>query len=151
MSWAKKKSGIELLSHTLMCSTIVAWPLNDRVRDGNVCCKPAIDTGKNMYKEEDDKGSKRLCSKSVEIPREKTFLMLAILSILITGIMEIEKKVVKPHGRLVMVSWKHYCSYTSILSRLWSTTGLQGTCVPGHRIIEGAWRLDAFSAYPFPT
>ena len=56
----KKKSGIELLSHTLMCSIIVAWPLNDRVRDGNVCCKPAIDTGKNMYKEEDDKGSKRL-------------------------------------------------------------------------------------------
>ena len=69
-----------------------------------MCCKPAIDTGKNMYKEEDDKGSKRLCSKSVEIPREKTFLMLEFLSILITGIMEIEKKVVKPHGRLVMVS-----------------------------------------------
>ena len=55
-----KKSGIELLSHTLLCSIIVARPLNDRVRDGNVCCKPAIDTGKNMYKEEDDKGSKRL-------------------------------------------------------------------------------------------
>ena len=42
----KKNPGIELLSHTLMCSTIVAGPLIDRVRDGNVSFKPAIDTGK---------------------------------------------------------------------------------------------------------
>ena len=35
---------------------------------------------------------------------KKLCLMLDFLSILITGIMEIEKKVVKPHGRLVMVS-----------------------------------------------
>ena len=44
--FGQKKSGIELLSHTLMCSTIVAGPLIDRVRDGNVSNKPAIDTGK---------------------------------------------------------------------------------------------------------
>ena len=43
----QKKSGVELLSRTRMCSIIVAGPLNDRVRDGNVCCKAAIDTGKN--------------------------------------------------------------------------------------------------------
>ena len=42
----KKNPGIELLSHTLMCSTIVARLLIDRVRDGNVSFKPAIDTGK---------------------------------------------------------------------------------------------------------
>ena len=42
----KKKSGIELLSRTLVYSTIVAGPLIDRVRDGNVSIKPAIDTGK---------------------------------------------------------------------------------------------------------
>ena len=42
----KKKSGVELLSRTLVCSTIVAGPLIDRVRDGNVSIKPAIDTGK---------------------------------------------------------------------------------------------------------
>ena len=29
-----------------MCSTIVARPLIDRVRDGNVSFRPAIDTGK---------------------------------------------------------------------------------------------------------
>ena len=43
----QKKSGVELLSHTLMCSIIVAGPLNNRVRDGNVCCKTAVNTGKN--------------------------------------------------------------------------------------------------------
>ena len=43
---SKKNPGIELLSHTLLCSTIVARLLIDRVRDGNVSFKPAIDTGK---------------------------------------------------------------------------------------------------------
>ena len=42
----QKKSGVELLSHTLTYSIIVAGPLNNRVRDGNVCCKTAINTGK---------------------------------------------------------------------------------------------------------
>ena len=42
----KKKSGVELLSHSQICSTIVAGPLIDRVRDGNVSYEPAIDTGK---------------------------------------------------------------------------------------------------------
>ena len=46
-NWGKKKSGVELLSHTLTYSIIVAGPLNNRVRDGNVCCKTAINTGKN--------------------------------------------------------------------------------------------------------
>ena len=66
----QKKSGIELLSHTLMCSIIVAWPLNDRVRDGNVCCKPAIDTGKKGIKRGME-GTKRLWSKSVEDSKRK--------------------------------------------------------------------------------
>ena len=44
--YGQKKSGVELLSRTLVCSTIVAGPLIDRVRDGNVSIKPAIDTGK---------------------------------------------------------------------------------------------------------
>ena len=46
----EKKSGIELLSHSQICSTIVAGPLIDRVRDGNVSCKPAMDTGKKGLK-----------------------------------------------------------------------------------------------------
>ena len=46
----EKKSGIELLSHSQICSTIVAGPLIDRVRDGNVSDKPAMDTGKKGLK-----------------------------------------------------------------------------------------------------
>ena len=46
----EKKSGIELLSHSQICSTIVAGPLIDRVRDGNVSYKPAMDTGKKGLK-----------------------------------------------------------------------------------------------------
>ena len=44
----EKEPGVELLSHTLLCSTIVVRPLIDRVRDGNVSFKPAVDTGKNI-------------------------------------------------------------------------------------------------------
>ena len=40
---SEKKSGIELLSHSQICSTIVAGPLINRVRDGNVSYKPAMD------------------------------------------------------------------------------------------------------------
>ena len=47
---SEKKSGIELLSHSQICSTIVAGPLIDRVRDGNVSYKPAMDTGKKGLK-----------------------------------------------------------------------------------------------------
>ena len=49
-SSSEKKSGIELLSHSQICSTIVAGPLIDRVRDGNVSDKPAMDTGKKGLK-----------------------------------------------------------------------------------------------------
>ena len=44
----KKNPGVELLSRTRMCSTIVARPLIDRVRDGNVSFKPAMNTGKKI-------------------------------------------------------------------------------------------------------
>ena len=54
----KKKSGIELLSRTLVYSTIVAGPLIDRVRDGNVSIKPAIDTGK--------KGKSKISEKRIQ-------------------------------------------------------------------------------------
>ena len=42
---SKKAAGVELLSHTLLYSIIVAGLLNNRVRDGNVCCRTAVNTG----------------------------------------------------------------------------------------------------------
>ena len=50
----KKNPGIELLSHTRMCSTIVVRPLIDRVRDGNVSFKPAVDTGKKYIRKKEE-------------------------------------------------------------------------------------------------
>ena len=44
---AKKISGTVLLSHSQLYSTIAAGVLNYRVREGNVCCYPAMSTGKN--------------------------------------------------------------------------------------------------------
>ncbi len=50
--WVRKNSGIVLLSHSLICSTIAAGVLNLRVREGNECDNPAMDTGNKKYKEE---------------------------------------------------------------------------------------------------
>ena len=52
-----KISGVVLLSHTHVCSTIAAGALNYRVREGNVCCFSAIDTRKNFQYIEFKKGS----------------------------------------------------------------------------------------------
>ena len=40
---------------------------------------------------------------------------------------------------------------TSGLSTWWSSRSLQHPKVHGNLVLEGASRLDAFSAYPFPT
>ena len=47
----KKISGTVLLSHSQLYSTIAAGVLNYRVREGNVCCYPAMSTGKKHNKE----------------------------------------------------------------------------------------------------
>ena len=49
---------------------------------------------------------------------------------------------VKPNGRLVLVSYTHYCASTSSLSTRWSSWALQGDL-----ILRRASRLYAFSGY----
>src|SRR5579884_3099505 len=58
---------------------------------------------------------------------------------------------VKPHGRLVLVSYAPYDASTPSLSNSSSTSGLQGACAPGDLILRQASRLDAFSDYPNRT
>jgi hypothetical protein len=53
---------------------------------------------------------------------------------------------VKPNGRLVTVSFTHYCASTSVLSTWSSSTALQGDLILGK-----VSRLYAFSAYPDRT
>ena len=49
---------------------------------------------------------------------------------------------IKPNGRLVLVSCTHYCAFTSSLSTRWSSWALQGDLILGR-----ASRLYAFSGY----
>ena len=55
--FVNKISGVVLLSHSQICSTIAAGALNYRVREGNVCFFSAIDTRKNFQYFEFKKGS----------------------------------------------------------------------------------------------
>ena len=54
---------------------------------------------------------------------------------------------VKPNGRLVLVSYTHYCASTSSLSTRWSSWALHFPFGLGDLILERASRLYAFSGY----
>ena len=53
----------------------------------------------------------------------------------------------KPNGRLVLVSYTHYCASTSSLSTRWSSWALHSPFGLGDLILERASRLYAFSGY----
>src|SRR5678815_5445682 len=54
---------------------------------------------------------------------------------------------VKPNGRLVRVSFTHYCAFTSRLSTRWSSWALLIPYGLGDLILRSASRLYAFSGY----
>src|ERR1700674_124078 len=54
---------------------------------------------------------------------------------------------VKPNGRLVLVSYTHYCASTSSLSTRWSSWTLLDPFGLGDLILGRASRLYAFSGY----
>jgi hypothetical protein len=54
---------------------------------------------------------------------------------------------VKPNGRLVLVSCTHCCAFTSSLSTRWSSWALHFPFGLGDLILERASRLYAFSGY----
>src|ERR1700704_3796495 len=53
----------------------------------------------------------------------------------------------KPNGRLVLVSYMHYCTSTSSLSTRWSSWALHFPFGLGDLILRRASRLYAFSGY----
>ena len=53
----------------------------------------------------------------------------------------------KPNGRLVLVSYMHYCTSTSSLSTRWSSWALLIPYGLGDLILRSASRLYAFSGY----
>ena len=84
----KKISGTVLLSHSRIYSTIAAGVLNYRVREGNVCCYPAMSTGKKHNKE-------KSCRESEEVRRTPVESLDFFLK---APCEALRKKVVKPHG-----------------------------------------------------
>src|SRR5207248_4711057 len=54
---------------------------------------------------------------------------------------------VKPNGRLVLVSYTHCCASTSSLSNRWSSCALLAPYGLGDLILGSASRLYAFSVY----
>ena len=96
----KKIPGAVLLSHSQLYSTIAAGVLNHRVREGNGCFNSAMSTGKNHNEEK--------CL-SANPTRFRDFGANVLLETVWTFFLslrgaDLRKKVVKPHGRLVMVS-----------------------------------------------
>src|ERR1700743_2289794 len=57
----------------------------------------------------------------------------------------------KPNGRLVLVSYTHYCASTSSLSTRWSSWALHFPYGLGDLILERASRLYASSGHPNRT
>src|SRR5512147_2258013 len=54
---------------------------------------------------------------------------------------------VKPNGRLVLVSYMHHCTCTSSLSNRWSSCALHHPYGLGDLILRRVSRLYAFSVY----
>ena len=90
-----------LLSRTLKCSTIAAEVLNVRVRDGNGCDALAISTEKTRLSRCD-----RIKNiKKEELGRIQKIRFVTISNLIITAKLAVLiKKVVKPHGLLVLVT-----------------------------------------------
>ena len=125
-------------------STIGAEELNDRVRDGNGCGLLAGVTAPRQKSEVRNQIlSSVLCFGGL-FPNRGFFAIPASTDAL-------KKRMVKPHGQLVSVSFMHCCTSTPDLSTSWSTRGLQAGCPAGILILGWASRLDAFSGYPFRT
>ena len=111
-------------------STIGAEGLNGRVRDGNGCLPLAIATEKinnSILQGFESDGCFGVC-RCCEIP-------------IVRGLRRIRSGV-KPHGPLVPVSSTHCCAYTSGLSTLWSTRGLQSGYSAEAEQPEGRSRLE---------
>jgi hypothetical protein len=83
----------------------------------------------------------KLCSQKLTYKTTKLIGLTRLVrraSALLRGVNSMDK----PNGRLVLVSFTHYCAFTPSLSTRWSFWALQGDLILGR-----ASRLYAFSGY----
>ena len=121
------------------CSTIAEVGLNFRVRNGNGCGPHSMDGGKTL-----------LLPDETEPAENRPAVRQPILSRLDPTRDASRARVVKPHGRLVLVSSGHCCPSTSSLSTSSSRTALQGTEVPGRSSLGVGFPLRCFQRLSHP-
>ena len=137
----RKKVGGALLSRALERSIIAAGALNGRVRDGNGCRLPA---GATNQKD----GQARLARRTGGEWREREALRRESPAPLPAGGGRGGGQASRPirSGPLKASRPLHVRPVDPVVCR-----GPSGPCGPGRLVSGGAWRLDAFSAYPFAT
>ena len=122
------------LPQSLLCSTIRATRLNDRVRDGNGCDPRAIAADQTKHGC-GELATSAACAAWVKVEED-----------------QIDKcGLIKPHGRLVPLGSDPCGPCTCGLSTSSSRTALQRACALGRLVLGGASRLDAFSGSLVPT
>ncbi len=138
----EKKVGGALLSRALERSIIAAGALNGRVRDGNGCRLPAGATNQMMGKSRQGARPRTSGEKGPAMspgkPPARPF----------PGRGRGGGQVSRPirSGRLKASRPLHFRPVDPVVFR-----GPSGPCGRGRLVSGGAWRLDAFSAYPFAT
>ena len=149
------------LPHTYACSTIGPTRLNFRVRDGNGCDPRGKLTGKalKLSHSRDPSQLNRLgvsqtfvacCAFVFRQNDPKDITTKLVIECALEQWIDALRRVNsmdKPNGRLVLVSYTHYCASTSSLSTRWSSWALHFPFGLGDLILERASRLYAFSGY----
>ena len=145
------------LPQSLPCSTIGPGGLYFRVRDGNGCYPSGIGARKKKTKRErrwplgprPTKSRMNRCAHSGI--QQRSWTTIPRLAWLTPGGIVEEKKVVKPHDQLVLVSSTHCCASTSSLSTTWSTWGLQEAEASGTPNPEEGFPLRCFQRLSLPN
>ncbi len=136
------------LPHTYACSTIGPTRLNFRVRDGNGCDPRSKLTGKLSKTRSRDLSKLNRLGLDVLLQHLWDNYRACVECTLNSGLtLRRVNSMDKPNGRLVLVSYTHYCASTSSLSTWWSSRALHFPFGLGDLILERASRLYAFSGY----
>ena len=143
----RKRAGDVLLSHALLRSIIAAEALHRRVRNGNGCYRLAMVTSPKM-----GELYRRGCVVQPDFSSRDRDGMFFLPPAAVFGGRGEEKggqasRLIST-GRLRLLPALHLRPIYPVVSREPSVPAEAGR---GDLVFGGAWRLDAFSAYPFAT
>jgi hypothetical protein len=120
--------------------------LNFRVRYGNGCGPSGKATGNSVEQVSAIRSQRSASARSMSEPEGCQLMADGYLRPGLSG-----AKDVKPHDRLVLVSYSPYRPSTPSLSTSWSTRGLQGAYGPGRAYLEARFSLRCFQRLSLPN